>query len=117
MEMETPTIHVLISSTTPMDQQNLPDSFSALSIGESVDPNWYLDSGASAHMTSDLGILTHPKPYQNKQKVVVGNGNLLPMSIVSTFYLKTSHSPLKLSYVFHVPNLFRNLLSTKRLFI
>lgn len=67
---------------------NLLDSFSALSSGESSDTNWYLDSSASAHMTNELGVIIHPEPRHNSNRVMIGNGQLLHIKAVGTSYLK-----------------------------
>lgn len=49
-----------------------------------IDPNWYVDSGASNHVTSDFNNVTNSMPYGGKEKVVVGNGTALPISHIGT---------------------------------
>lgn len=39
-----------------------------------VDPNWYMDSGATDHITSDLDRLTIKDKYGGGDQVQVGNG-------------------------------------------
>ena len=41
--------------------------------------DWYLDTGASAHMTSNAGNLTHSRPLQLSNFITVGNGAQLPV--------------------------------------
>lgn len=45
-----------------------------------VDPNWYLDSGAPNHVTSDVTNLHQQGEYSGKEKIVVGNGSKLNIS-------------------------------------
>lgn len=42
--------------------------------------NWYLDSGASTHVTHDLRNLSYPLPCSTGDGVVVGNGSSLPIN-------------------------------------
>jgi hypothetical protein len=37
--------------------------------------DWYTDTGASAHMTTDASQLDKVEPYTGKDKVIVGNGS------------------------------------------
>ncbi|XP_071685269.1 uncharacterized protein [Lolium perenne] len=40
----------------------------------SVDPYWYMDSGATEHLTSEMGKLQSREPYQGSDKVHTANG-------------------------------------------
>ncbi|RVW53058.1 Retrovirus-related Pol polyprotein from transposon RE1 [Vitis vinifera] len=42
--------------------------------------DWFLDTGASAHMTTDPSILDQSKNYMGKDSVIVGNGASLPIT-------------------------------------
>ncbi|KAK2969476.1 hypothetical protein RJ640_022190 [Escallonia rubra] len=94
---------------------DLPRSFSAMTIAESFDAQWYPDSGASTHMTPNDGMLFDTSPYTGSSKILVGNGSLLRITKVGSSFLHTPHGPLKLHNVLHVPQLARNLLSISRL--
>jgi len=64
--------------------------------------DWYLDIGASAHMTPDSTALTTSEQYFGKDKVIVGNGAPLPITHTGT----SQPSPnLKLLDVLLVPHL------------
>lgn len=42
--------------------QDIPQALAAMSLSDSQDPNWYTDTGASAHMTADAGNLKNITP-------------------------------------------------------
>ena len=74
--------------------------------------DWFLDTGASAHMTLAHSILDHSTSYMGKDCVIVGNGASLPITHTS----KLSPSPdLQLLDVLVVPHLTKNLLSISKL--
>ncbi|PKU81067.1 5'-3' exoribonuclease 2 [Dendrobium catenatum] len=54
---------------------------------ESETTPWFLDSGATAHLTPDP--LPLQQPYSGKDQVLVGNGNLLPIHHVGNGLLPT----------------------------
>lgn len=62
---------------------------------------------ASAHMTNDLDIILN----LNSIKIIVGKNQLLPINVVDTSFLHTLNDSLRLSLVYHIPALSRNLLS------
>jgi hypothetical protein len=42
--------------------------------------DWYTDTGASAHMTTDASQLDKVEPYTGKDEVIMGNGSSLPIT-------------------------------------
>nr|XP_009779206.1 PREDICTED: uncharacterized protein LOC104228441 [Nicotiana sylvestris] len=44
------------------------------------DAHWYVDTGASSHMTPNPGNVSSVLPYNGTDRVVVGNGTQLPIS-------------------------------------
>ncbi|KAF5462652.1 hypothetical protein F2P56_018640 [Juglans regia] len=74
--------------------------------------DWYTDTGASAHMTSDVSQLDKVEPYTGTDRVIVGNGSSLPITHMGS----CSPTPsLTLNDVLVVPNLTKNLLSVSKL--
>lgn len=61
-----------------------------------VGPNWYVDSGASNHVTPDTSNMTNPFEYGGKECVTVGNGNSLSISHVGSCLLSSDVGLLKL---------------------
>ncbi|KAF3679839.1 hypothetical protein T459_27281 [Capsicum annuum] len=95
---------------------DLPKSFATMSIGETNDATWYVDSAASAHMTPSEGNLLHKTPYTGHNRVLVGDGKLLNISNIGYTQLPSTSRPLHLHPVFHVPQLKHNLISVKKLY-
>jgi hypothetical protein len=77
--------------------------------------NWFLDTGASSHMTGHLGIPnSHPLPVGSSH-VVVGNGASLPVTHTGAITVPTSAAPLALRNVLVCPSLIKNLVSVHAL--
>ncbi|KAL5856782.1 hypothetical protein ACOSQ3_004240 [Xanthoceras sorbifolium] len=45
-----------------------------------ADQSWYVDSGATNHITADMNNLSMRSEYRGKEKLIVGNGNQLTIS-------------------------------------
>jgi hypothetical protein len=80
-----------------------------------VDPNWYSDTGATDHITSDLDHLVMRDQYQGKDMVQVGNGVGLKIGHVGSYYINTDTHPLALNNALHVPKISKHLLSVHKL--
>nr|GEW22844.1 nuclear pore complex protein NUP1-like isoform X1 [Tanacetum cinerariifolium] len=68
---------------------------------------WYVDFGASAHMTYSVTNLDSAMPYSSKDQVILGNGKVLDISHVGTSSI--------LLDVLVVPHIIKNLLCTRKL--
>ncbi|KAL9432355.1 hypothetical protein AB3S75_027392 [Citrus x aurantiifolia] len=96
--------------------QSSASSFSVMSSSlppEHVeDPLWYIDSGATNHITNDLGKLLGSQAYTGTEKLFVGDGNALAITHVGSVVLNTLTSQsLFLNHVLHVHSITKNLLS------
>uniref|UniRef100_A0A2N9GZQ2 Reverse transcriptase Ty1/copia-type domain-containing protein n=1 Tax=Fagus sylvatica TaxID=28930 RepID=A0A2N9GZQ2_FAGSY len=59
----------------------------------SPDPNWYTDTGATHHLTSDFGNLNmRSKEYHGLEQIRVGNGKGLSIHHIGDTLLSTPHS-------------------------
>ncbi|KAI0498944.1 hypothetical protein KFK09_019842 [Dendrobium nobile] len=76
---------------------------------------WYLDSGASSHLTSDPTQLQNSQPYTGSTQVTIGNSQQLPIHNTGKGLLPTPQGSLQLSRLNFVPNLSFNLLSVHQL--
>jgi hypothetical protein len=54
--------------------QVVPPSASLATTSYQVDPNWYIDTGAMDHITSDLDRLAVRERYTGDEQVQVSNG-------------------------------------------
>jgi len=77
--------------------------------------DWYLDTGASSHMSSASGITSSPRPLPFPSFVTVGNGARLPVTHTADATIPTSSSSLHLHNVLVTPSLIKNLISVKQL--
>ncbi|XP_010445186.1 PREDICTED: uncharacterized protein LOC104727812 [Camelina sativa] len=87
-----------------------------LALGHQQTTNpWILDSGATHHMTSNLGNLASHQPYQGDDAVLIGDGSGLSISHTGSLSLPSNSKPLSLTNVLCVPHIHKNLLSVYRL--
>jgi len=80
-----------------------------------VDTNWYTDSGATDHLTSDLDHLTLHERYAGKDHVQVANGAGLHITHIGQSKIPGSSKLLVLNNVLRVPNIHKNLISVHKL--
>ena len=78
------------------------------------DENWYMDTGATSHMTGDAGTLTSYFNSSMHKNIVVGNGHVIPVLGHGHTHVKSSDPPLTLSNVLHAPQIIKNLIFVRR---
>ncbi|PKU85167.1 Retrovirus-related Pol polyprotein from transposon TNT 1-94 [Dendrobium catenatum] len=76
---------------------------------------WYLDSGATSHLTNSLDNMTISSPYQGSDRVIIGDGRPVNIANSGAGLLPTPDRKLKLSQILHAPSLRYNLLSISNL--
>ncbi|KAK4481427.1 hypothetical protein RD792_012318 [Penstemon davidsonii] len=91
------------------------EALAAIKLDEIQDPSWFPDTGATSHMTSNVGKLTSLTPYHGTDKVYVGNGALLDISHIGTASIPLGNKSLKLKNVLVVPEIKKDLLSISQL--
>lgn len=95
--------------------QTVQQAMSALQISDVDLTNWLPDSGASSHMTGTLSLLHSVEPYDGKDAVMIGNGDMLPITHIGTATISIGSDQISLSHVLYVPKLRQNLLSIGQL--
>ena len=80
-----------------------------------VDPAWYVDSGATNHVTNELGRMQAATEYLGNQKLTVGSGQGLPIQHIGHSFLCTSNKTILLKNILHVPSITKNLLSVSKI--
>ncbi|GAV68422.1 zf-CCHC domain-containing protein [Cephalotus follicularis] len=91
-------------------QQMIVQTLSSMGFSGKISFNsriWYLDSGASNHMTGTLNNLLSSTPYFGPLKISTIDGTKLPINAVSNI----NSGSMSFKDVFFVPNLSTNLLS------
>ncbi|XP_071719079.1 uncharacterized protein [Rutidosis leptorrhynchoides] len=81
------------------------------------DENWYMDTGATSHMTTSSGKLKTYFPLSSHKQIIVGNGNGIPINGFGNSLIHTKTRPIYLQNVLHAPKLIKNLISVRRLSI
>lgn len=82
-----------------------------------VDTNWYIDSGATDHITSELDKLTVKDKYAGNDQVHTASGSGMDINHVGRTIIHTPTRKLYLNNVLHVPDTKKNLISTYRLML
>ncbi|PKU65807.1 Retrovirus-related Pol polyprotein from transposon TNT 1-94 [Dendrobium catenatum] len=77
--------------------------------------DWFLDTGATSHLTADATQLQTIQPYKGTSNVQVGDGSQLPIANSGKGILPTPDRKLQLPHILHVPKLTHNLISVSRL--
>ena len=89
-------------------------AFNTMTIGDPGAANWYMDSGATAHLASSSGILNTVLKHNTGNSVIVGNGFKIPIISIGSSSLYTPSRALSLSNVLVAPNIIKNLISVRR---
>jgi len=79
-----------------------------------TDPNWYMDTGATSHMTSEQGNLSSYFNLSNNRGIIVSNGHSIPIRGYGHTNLSFPNRPLTLKNVLHSPQLIKNLVSVRK---
>lgn len=76
-----------------------------------VDTNWYVDSGASVHMTGELEKVTLRDKYGGHDQIHTANGSGMSISNIGHSALQTPVQKVLLRNILHVPNAHKSLAS------
>lgn len=80
-----------------------------------IDTAWYLDSGATDHLTADLNNLSLKSEYQGPDQLKIGNGSVLPITHIGSSSFHFSNRSFMLNNILRVPTIAMNLLSVSKL--
>ena len=76
---------------------------------------WHPDTGATDHMTGNVGNLLSLTPYTGNDGVMVGNGDILPITHIGKATVGSGDSSVPLNDVLLVPDIKKNFLSISKL--
>jgi hypothetical protein len=98
------------------DHNDLAHNFNMMTLTPPPNTEWYMDYGASSHMASNSGILSHvfSPNYSTPTSIVVGNGSLLPVTSTGHTYFPSASRPLYLYDVLVSHDIIKNLISVRR---
>jgi hypothetical protein len=80
-----------------------------------VDTNWYVDSGATDHITTQLNKMHTRDTYKGRDQVHDASGSGMTTAHVGHSLLHTPHHPLHLRNILRVPSASKNLLSAHKI--
>ncbi|WVZ75222.1 hypothetical protein U9M48_023301, partial [Paspalum notatum var. saurae] len=86
-------------------------SASAVVPSYGVDTNWYMDSGATDHITSALDKLTSREPYTGDDQIHAANGKGMCISHIGKSILHSPNCNFSINNVLHVPSATKDLVS------
>ncbi|KAG6397102.1 hypothetical protein SASPL_143266 [Salvia splendens] len=102
----------ILNARNAIHSAHLAEAFKASCSVAPPASDWYLDSGASAHMTNQQSVLDSCAPYSGNGSAIVGNGNSLSISHIGSSKLTND---VQLLDVLVVPHITKNLLSISKL--
>jgi hypothetical protein len=82
-----------------------------------VDPSWYMDSGATDHITGELEKITTTNKYQGGDQIHTTSGASMDISHIGHAIVNTLHHHIQLKNILYVPRTKKNLISIHRLTI
>nr|AAT85031.1 putative polyprotein [Oryza sativa Japonica Group]ABF96679.1 retrotransposon protein, putative, Ty1-copia subclass [Oryza sativa Japonica Group] len=98
------------------DENFVPDErFAGTAVSYGVDTNWYLDTGATDHVTGELDKLTVRDKYHGNDQVHTASGAGMEISHIGNSVVKTPSRNLHLKDVLYVPKANKNLVSAYKL--
>ena len=80
-----------------------------------IDTNWYTDTGATDHITSDLEKLQARDKYNGSDQIHAANGSGMKISHIGHSTIHTPSRDIHLTNVLYVPQATKNLVSVHRL--
>ncbi|XP_074282886.1 uncharacterized protein LOC141607437 [Silene latifolia] len=78
------------------------------------DLRWFMDTGATSHMTSDAGTLTSFVNSSINNGILVGSGQTIPINGFGNSNLHNKQHSFTLKNVLHVPKIVKNLASVRK---
>nr|GEV26938.1 ribonuclease H-like domain-containing protein [Tanacetum cinerariifolium] len=80
----------------------------------SYDQQWYMDTGATSHLSSHIGNLQTSSLNHNFHSVIVRNGSSIPVTHCGHVQIHNPYRPLHLRNVLVTPNSIKNLVSVRK---
>jgi histone deacetylase 1/2 len=80
-----------------------------------VDSNWYTNTGATDHITSELDRLVVHDKYNGGDQIRTASGAGMNIDHIGKALVRTPNCDLKLNNILHVPHAKKNLVSVHRL--
>lgn len=83
---------------------------------QSSDNSWYMDSGATHHLTPEFRHMTDAMQYSGGDHALIGNGKQIGISHIGHALLHSPMKPIRLNNVLHTPEISNKRISVTRLY-
>ena len=93
-------------------EDNLKQAAVATS-GYTDDANWYVDTGATDHITNELERLTTRERYNGTDQIQVANGSGLSISHIGNSLISGSSRSLVLKHILYAAKINKHLISVQ----
>lgn len=92
----------------------LAAAFGTMMMQDPNDASWYMDSGATNHLTSHPGTLRSLFNPSSSPSVTVGNGSSIPTSAIGYSFIPSKNRSLLINNVLVCPSIIKNLISVRQ---
>jgi hypothetical protein len=100
-----------VTNTSSLAPKDIEAAMHTMSLN-SHDGQWYMDTGATSHMTASQG---NPSSYSNmsnsNQNIIVGSGERIPIRGYGQSPLSTPTQPLKVQKAMHASPIIKSLMA------
>ena len=79
-----------------------------------IDSNWYMDSGSTDHITSELDKLTTRERYHGGDQILAADGKGMSISHIGKSIIRTPKRDFSFNNILHVPSAQKNLVSVQK---
>lgn len=93
---------------------DIASAYNTMTLFDPSDNQWYMDSGATAHLTNSAGNLKCILNSNTGKTVTVANGKRIPILNSGSVSFPSSSRPLSLKYVLVTPSIIKNLVSVRK---
>ncbi|KAK1432035.1 hypothetical protein QVD17_08921 [Tagetes erecta] len=100
-------------AVNPLEPTDLGAALSTLTMNPS-DQQWYMDTGASSHITSNPGKINIPISNSINANIFVGNGHSLPITGSGNGFHQIPNKTFHLNNILCAPDVIKDLLSVRK---
>lgn len=104
--------HAYMTDTDTAQPTDLCQALHAMAFNP-TDGQWYMDTGATSHVSADSGTLI-PSTASKIQSIIVGNGQKIPVRGTGTTTIPATDRNLHLNSVLYTPHIIKNLISVRK---
>lgn len=112
--MHNPTTPLLVAPNIELILTALAHAFKTNTISDPSNTKWYMDTGATAHLTSQYDNISSLSSQVGFPWITVGNGAFIPSTAIGHASISASTPPLSLNNVLLCPKILKNLIYVRQ---